>query len=120
MESKGFRANAEAKEYKTIPLDGSIGLPWTRKGFETLLKRVCEETNLPVNDSSRCGLAQYVHSLGRDTNTTTIKAIVQRFHKDHANFITMRINEECVVRHNAQKPALVKEQAVEPDKDDAV
>lgn len=92
----------EKEYYNTANPDDEITLPLTRIGFEALLECLCNSFHpaLPLNDSMRKVLCGWIHHIGNEKHTSTIKALSAVLYKSVVNANTWTIDQE--IKHKEQ------------------
>ncbi len=93
--------------YTDIDPNAEVLLPLTRDGFEALAERCVAqfEPALPLDDSTRKVLAQWVHRIANEKNTSSIADLAKILYKSVSNSLTWTIDQEIKTKQQKEYEA---------------
>lgn len=92
----------EASQYELATPDDQVRTPITRSGFEAMVLAACKLVDLEVTGPNRNIAVAFLHSLGRGTAKTTIRALSDNIWSSLSNHTTFSIDQEIKKEANEE------------------
>ncbi len=103
-----LKDRGERALYLAAKPSDEILTPLTRDGFEALVERCVAQYDppLPLNDSMRSVLAQYVHHMTNEQVYSSIEKLAAVMYKSVSNALTWTIDQEVKLRRKEEMEAM--------------